>query len=63
MMANQLSFLPDDYLERKAQRRANVLCAGLAVVVIATVGAAFSVTERMNRKVDAESVQACGQLR
>jgi Tfp pilus assembly protein PilN len=52
---NQLSFLPDDYLDRKAQRRSNVLCAMLAVIVIATIGAAFSVTERMNRTVDQEN--------
>ena len=29
---NQLSFLPDDYLARKAQRRANLICATLFIV-------------------------------
>jgi hypothetical protein len=31
---NELSFLPDDYLERKARRRANALCASLSVIVM-----------------------------
>lgn len=46
---NQLSFLPDDYLERKAQRRTNVICAVLAAIVMAAIGSAFSLTERMNQ--------------
>jgi Tfp pilus assembly protein PilN len=52
---SQLSFLPDDYLEQKAQRRSNIVCAALAAIVLTTVGAAFSVTERMNRKVDSDN--------
>jgi len=31
---NELSFLADDYLARKASRRANALCAGLSVIVM-----------------------------
>jgi Tfp pilus assembly protein PilN len=49
---NQLSFLPDDYLERKARRRANILCGALSVVVLAGIGGAFSVTERSMREVE-----------
>ena len=30
---NELSFLPDDYLERKARRRANAICAVLFFIV------------------------------
>jgi Tfp pilus assembly protein PilN len=44
---NQLSFLPDDYLDRKAQRRTNVICAILAAIVMGAIGSAFSLTERM----------------
>src|SRR5258707_983746 len=43
---NQLSFLPDDYLQRKAHRRANIICGGLSVVVLGAVGAAFGIGER-----------------
>src|SRR5215212_3124965 len=46
---NQLSFLPDDYLERKQRRRTNVICAGLLVVVLAAVCAAFVLRERVSR--------------
>lgn len=49
---NQLSFLPDDYLERKAQRRTNAICAGLFLVVMVAIGAAFTFSERSNRDVD-----------
>ena len=38
---NQLSFLPDDYLELKAQRRTNAICAGLFAVVVGMVGVTF----------------------
>jgi Tfp pilus assembly protein PilN len=44
---SQLSFLPEDYLERKAQRRTNVICAVLAGIVMAAIGSAFSITEHM----------------
>jgi Tfp pilus assembly protein PilN len=43
---NQLSFLPEDYLERKARRRSNTLCAGLFVVVMAAIGSAFTLSDR-----------------
>jgi Tfp pilus assembly protein PilN len=49
---NQVSFLPDDYLRMKRQRRANAICAGLFMVVLVAIGAAFSVSE--SRKKDAD---------
>lgn len=49
---SQLSFLPDDYLARKAQRRANVVCAGLFVVVMGAMGTAFTLSERSVREVE-----------
>jgi len=52
---NELSFLPDDYLARKASRRANALCAGLSVVVMGAIASAFWFTERSMREVDSRS--------
>jgi Tfp pilus assembly protein PilN len=49
---NQLSFLPDDYLERKAQRRTNAICATLFLVVMVMIGTAFTFTERSMRAVE-----------
>ena len=49
---NELSFLPDDYLERKARRRANAMCAGLSVVVMGAIASAFWLTERTMREVE-----------
>ena len=51
---NQLSFLPDDYLERKAQRRTNAICAVLFLVVMVTIGSAFTITERSLRTIEKE---------
>jgi len=51
---NELSFLPDDYLERKAQRRTNVVCALLFLVVMVAIGSTFTITERSGRAVENE---------
>jgi Tfp pilus assembly protein PilN len=51
---NQLSFLPEDYLELKAQRRTNAICASLFAVVIVAIGGAFQITERSIKGVQTE---------
>ena len=51
---NELSFLPDDYLERKARRRTNAICAVLFCVVISAIGGAFTVTERSMREIEGQ---------
>jgi Tfp pilus assembly protein PilN len=50
----QLSFLPDDYLERKRQRRANAICGMLFLCVVGGMGAAFTFSERATRRIDEE---------
>src|SRR4030095_1547056 len=54
---NELSFLPDDYLERKAQRRTNAICAILFLVVMVVIGTTFTLTERSTRDVEREHEQ------
>jgi len=49
---NQLSFLPDDYLARKAQRRTNIFCGVLFTVVMTAIGVTFSITEKKVREVE-----------
>ena len=49
---NQLSFLPDDYLDRKARRRANVLCALGAFLVLGIAGSVFWYTEKLTSAVE-----------
>jgi Tfp pilus assembly protein PilN len=51
---NQLSFLPEDFLERKARRRANILCGVLSVIVIGAIGSAFIISERSMRGIEAQ---------
>ena len=59
---NELSFLPDDYLERKARRRANALCAGLSVVVMGAIASAFWLTERSMSGVEARAASVDQQF-
>ena len=54
---NELSFLPDDYLERKGRRRANAVCAALSVVVMGAIGSAFWLTERTMSEVEARAAK------
>lgn len=49
---NELSFLPDDYLDNKAQRRANVICAILFLVTMVSIGFAFTTSERALKEVE-----------
>lgn len=51
---NELSFLPEDYLAKKARRRANILCGALSVVVMGTIGTAFALSERSMQGLDAD---------
>jgi hypothetical protein len=52
---SQLSFLPDDYLERKAQRRTNVVCAGLFLVVTVAIGFGFTFVDRTLKEARAKN--------
>jgi Tfp pilus assembly protein PilN len=58
---NELSFLPDDYLERKARRRTNTICAILFCVVLGSIGSAFWVTEKSMREIEAQAALVNGQ--
>ena len=52
---NELSFLPDDYLERKQRRRTNAICAVLFFIVISAIGGAFTVTEKSMREIEKQA--------
>ncbi len=54
---NQLSFLPEDYLERKARRRSNVICASLFVVVMGAIGSAFTLSDRGLREMEKQRTE------
>jgi hypothetical protein len=51
---NELSFLPDDYLERKAQRRTNLIFALLFFIEMLAIAGTFVISERANVAVDNE---------
>jgi len=66
---NDLSFLPDDYLERKQQRRTNTIFAVLFLTEMVAIGGAFSYTERsmvnvetMHTRLDADYADAAKRI-
>lgn len=54
---NQLSFLPEDYLERKAQRKMNVVCAAVFSIVVSGIAFTFFSHERSKRELDAREAE------
>lgn len=64
-----MSFLPEDYLEKKAQRRTSLISLSLFAVVMAAVVAAFFVTDRQRsdiknqqKAVNAQFIEAAKRL-
>jgi Tfp pilus assembly protein PilN len=55
---SQLSFLPDDYLERKAQRRTNVVCAILFLIVATAIGGAFMLSDKALKEARQRNAEA-----
>lgn len=55
---NQLSFLPDDYLEQKKNRRTNLICAILFIIVMAGISSAFMISERRMRDIEHRHAEA-----
>ena len=49
-------FLPDDYLDRKARRRTNTICAILFCIVIGAIASAFWVTEKGMREIEGQVI-------
>jgi Tfp pilus assembly protein PilN len=50
---NELSFLPEDYIEKKYARRANIVCAALLLLAGGGVASTFSLLRAANAKVEA----------
>jgi hypothetical protein len=48
----KLNFLPEDYLEKKAQQRTNIICMILFLLVMGGVTCGFIVTERRQQDMD-----------
>ena len=55
---NQLSFLPDDYLETKRQRRTNVICAGLFLLIMSGIAGGFMYVEKGLRAAERDNEAA-----
>jgi len=49
-MKDKLNFLPEDYLEKKAQQRTNIICLFLFLLVAGGVGTCFTLVEKRQQK-------------
>ena len=47
---NQLSFLPDDYMEKKLRRRTNAILGTLFLIVVSSIGGTFVWKERATQR-------------
>ena len=52
-----MSFLPEDYVERRIQARTNLICLSLFVIVLGGVVAAYFVTNQKGREVQVQEQQ------
>jgi Tfp pilus assembly protein PilN len=59
---NQLSFLPDDYMEKKLRRRTNAILGTLFFVVVSAIGTTLFWKEQTTRQLEKEKSQLDGQL-
>lgn len=55
-MKENINFLPEDYLQKKAQQRTNIICLLLFVVVISAVAAGWLLTESRRKTMELEKV-------
>ena len=49
--SNNTSFLPEDYVQRQIERRTNIVCLGLFVIVLLAVAGAYLVTGAQREQV------------
>jgi len=61
-MKNKVDFMPEDYLEKKAQRRTNIVCLFLFLVVVAGVGGGFLYTEREQSSLKEKVAKVNGEM-
>jgi len=59
----KVDFLPEDYIEKKAQQRANIICLFLFLVVLAGVGCGFAITEKRQGRIDSRVDAVSQQMR
>ena len=57
------SFLPEDYLRRRLERRTNAICIMLFVAVMIGVAGAFFVTNRQSKDLQIEQQELTRQVK
>ena len=59
---NQLSFLPDDYMEKKLRRRTNAILGGLFLIVVTAIGGTLTWKERTTRELERQKAELDAQM-
>ncbi len=59
---NQLSFLPDDYMEKKLRRRTNAILGTLFFVVVCAIGGTLFLKEQATRQMERQKSDLDSQL-
>ena len=54
---SKVDFLPEDYVDRKAQQRTNILCLTLFFVVMSALAATLAITEKRQRNMNLREEQ------
>jgi Tfp pilus assembly protein PilN len=49
---SKVNFLPEDYLDKKAQQRTNIICLALFLLVMGGVACGFLIAEKRQRAID-----------
>lgn len=62
MAEKDMSFLPEDYLERRSHRRTNILSVTLFIIVMGGVIAAYMMSDKARAQAAAERDQVNGQF-
>ena len=58
----KVNFLPEDYLEKRAQRRSNLVCLILFLLVMGALAGAFVMTEQRKKKAEGEYQKVNAEL-
>ena len=54
---SKVDFMPEDYADKKAQQRTNILCLSLFFVVMSVLAATLAITEKRQRKMNLREEQ------
>ncbi len=61
-MKENMNFLPEDYLEKKAQQRTNIICLLLFILVLSGIAAGWFLTESRRKLMEAQKLEMAERM-